>query len=418
MSTPPGKPVGPVDLSAYVSQKARERNAAERDPAESDNTHLRSPYAPRSVSPYAPKIGGERTGSAPPPAISGPDKLSSDERDRRDPPASGGVAPGQPTDLDAPAARRSAPAGIHAERDGPTAGRGDEQVFTERDIERLESSLRWLQREEEAARLLRTTREPAAHAAADAMGESSNTSPRRLQSPRSLEPERLVLRPELSSSRSRWPLAIMLASAFGAGVAYYLAAGDATPPSTPRPRPQVASFDSKTSATSDANANAKTSAPPAPVSLDRQAFFPTVARDDDAAAASPTELSSAHAKTSRLAKLPEPAAAPPTNVKPAPASRAVRVLDPEEIKLLIKQGEQLVAAGDLVTARVVFQRAAEADDASAAMALAATYDPAMLAKLGVVGVSGNIEKARSWYQKAENLGSPEATRRLGLLANP
>jgi TPR repeat protein len=94
------------------------------------------------------------------------------------------------------------------------------------------------------------------------------------------------------------------------------------------------------------------------------------------------------------------------------------VLDPEEIKLLIKQGEQLVAAGDLVTARVVFQRAAEADDASAAVALAATYDPARLVKLGVVGVSGDIDKARSWYQKAESLGSPEATRRLGLLANP
>jgi hypothetical protein len=419
MSTPPGKPVGPVDLSAYVSQKARERNAAERDPAESGNANLRSPYAPRSLSPYAPKIGGERAVSAPPPAISGPDKLSSDERDRRDPPASGGIAPGQPTDLDALAARRSAPAGIHAERHGPTAGRGHEQIFTERDIERLESSLRWLQREEEAARLLRT-REPAAHAAADPMGESSNTSPRRLQSPHSLEPERLVPPPELSSGRSRWPLAIMLSSAFGAGVAYYFAARDATPPSTPTPRPQVASFDSKTSATSDANPNAKTSAPPAPVSLDRQAFFPAVARDDDAAAASsPTELSSARAKTSRLAKSPEPptAAAPPTDVKPAPASQAVRVLDPEEIKLLITQGEQFVAAGDLVTARVVFQRAAEADDASAAMALAATYDPAMLAKLGVVGVSGDIEKARSWYQKAENLGSPEATRRLGLLAN-
>lgn len=183
MSTPPEKPVGPVDLSAYLSQKARERNAAERDPAESGDAHLRSPYAPRSVSPYAPKIGGERTGSAPPSAISGPDKLWSVEHDRRDP-ASGGIAPGQPTDLDTLAARRSAPAGIHAERDGPIAGRGDQQVFTERDIERLESSLRWLQREEEAARLLRTAHEPAAHAEAYAMGESSNTSPRRLQSPR------------------------------------------------------------------------------------------------------------------------------------------------------------------------------------------------------------------------------------------
>jgi len=223
----------------------------------------------------------------------------------------------------------------------------------------------------------------------------------------------------LSSGRSRWPLAVALASAFGAGVAYYFAAGDATPPSAPTPRPQVASFDSKTTAPPSANSVAKTSVAPPAVSLDRQALFPAVARDDDAAA-SATELSSAHAKSSRLAKLPEPPAAavsPPAIVEAAPASKPVRTLDPEEIKLLVKQGEQFVAAGDMVTARVVFQRAAEAGDANAAMALAATYDPAMLAKLGVVGVSGDVEKARTWYQKAEILGSPEATRRLGLLAN-
>src|SRR5437879_1740912 len=101
MSTPPGKPVGPIDLSAYVSHKARERTVAEHDPAESDDAHLRSPYAPRSVSPYAPKSGGERTGSATPPAASRPEKPLSDERDRRDPPAPAGVTPGQATDLDA-----------------------------------------------------------------------------------------------------------------------------------------------------------------------------------------------------------------------------------------------------------------------------------------------------------------------------
>ncbi len=97
--------------------------------------------------------------------------------------------------------------------------------------------------------------------------------------------------------------------------------------------------------------------------------------------------------------------------------KATRVLDPEQIKLLMKQGEQFIAAGDVVTARIVFQRAAEAGDAGAAVALGGTYDPVVLAKLGVVGLGAGVERARTWYQKAESLGSAEATRRLAILAN-
>ena len=83
----------------------------------------------------------------------------------------------------------------------------------------------------------------------------------------------------------------------------------------------------------------------------------------------------------------------------------------------MKQGQQFIAAGDVVTARIVFQRAAEAGDADAAVALGGTYDPIVLAKLGVAGLGADVEKARTWYQKAESLGSAEATRRLAILAN-
>jgi hypothetical protein len=99
------------------------------------------------------------------------------------------------------------------------------------------------------------------------------------------------------------------------------------------------------------------------------------------------------------------------------SSPALRALDAEQIKLLMKQGEQFIAAGDVVTARTAFRRAAEAGDAKAAVALGATYDPTVLAKLGVVGISADVAKARSWYQKAEKLGSPEAKRRLEALAD-
>ena len=79
--------------------------------------------------------------------------------------------------------------------------------------------------------------------------------------------------------------------------------------------------------------------------------------------------------------------------------------------------EQFIAAGDVVTARLAFQRAAEADDANAAVALGATYDPTVLAKIGVAGIRADVAEARSWYQKAEKLGSPEARRRLEVLAD-
>ena len=51
------------------------------------------------------------------------------------------------------------------------------------------------------------------------------------------------------------------------------------------------------------------------------------------------------------------------------------------------------------------------------LALGATYDPNVLAKLGVVGMNADVEKARSWYRKAESLGSPDASQRLNALAN-
>jgi hypothetical protein len=72
-----------------------------------------------------------------------------------------------------------------------------------------------------------------------------------------------------------------------------------------------------------------------------------------------------------------------------------RFLNSEEIELLRKQGEQPASAGDFVTARVLYQRAAEADDARAATALGATYDPTVLAKLGALGIGPDVGKLAS-----------------------
>lgn len=112
-----------------------------------------------------------------------------------------------------------------------------------------------------------------------------------------------------------------------------------------------------------------------------------------------------------------PAAAPNVAAdQVSSGNRISRKLDPEQIEILMKQGESFIAVGDLVTARTVFQRAAEAGDAKAALAVGATYDPIMLLKLGVRGVQANVAMARDWYERAKDLGSAEARRRLELLA--
>jgi TPR repeat protein len=111
---------------------------------------------------------------------------------------------------------------------------------------------------------------------------------------------------------------------------------------------------------------------------------------------------------------PAPAAAAPA---PAPSAQSAPTLDREEIAILIKRGEDFIAAGDLAAARIVLRRAADAGDAGAALALAATYDPIVLTELKAYGFAADVEMARTWYQKAKEFGSAEAPRRLEMLAS-
>jgi hypothetical protein len=91
--------------------------------------------------------------------------------------------------------------------------------------------------------------------------------------------------------------------------------------------------------------------------------------------------------------------------------------DRDEISVLVTRGKSLMVDGDLSAARLVLQRAAEANDVEAALALAGTYDPFVLQKLRVYGVSADAAMARAWYEKAKELGSAEARQRLEILAS-
>ena len=105
-----------------------------------------------------------------------------------------------------------------------------------------------------------------------------------------------------------------------------------------------------------------------------------------------------------------------TTVPIRPYSPA-RPLGHDEIETLLKQGNDFISVGDFASARLVFGRVSEANDARGALAFAATYDPIVLANIGAKGAASDIAKAREWYAKAKELGSPEAAARLDALAN-
>ncbi len=97
------------------------------------------------------------------------------------------------------------------------------------------------------------------------------------------------------------------------------------------------------------------------------------------------------------------------------AAPAPRALDRDEIEILLSRGQELLASGDISAARLMFKRAAEAQSARAAFALASTYDPLVLQRANVIGMKPDVGVARKWYEKAKEFGSSEASRRLEML---
>jgi hypothetical protein len=76
------------------------------------------------------------------------------------------------------------------------------------------------------------------------------------------------------------------------------------------------------------------------------------------------------------------------------------------------KGQEQLGRGNIYSARMFFQRAAEAGLAEGALAAGGTFDPAELAKMKVIGLTPDIAAARRWYEKARELGAGEAAERL------
>jgi hypothetical protein len=418
MSTPSGKPFDPFDLSPYAPKRARER----------------SPLDPPSVE----NDGGDGSNSA----NSASSGNSSDDMSRNEaaaalayvpraamrPQAAGGSAP----DLDAASQAQSrlppdTSAAPVAEKPAADPAAGDP------DLARLESSLQWLQRESTTSRLPRAVQLPPVSGLRpvnpDAPRPRGEQFINGIRVPPSLAPERLRPPPPMRQRRDslRGPLRVLAASVIAAPIAYYFSVGNSGPPPEPTGQSALASFASRLVASAEfpipkeklrpGDAEAYNTV----VSSRNKLVQPgTAARSATPAESVTPAQSVAPASSATPVHVETVAALPPSPPPPepaVPASKAMRTLDPESIKLLIQQGEQFVASGDLLSARLVFRRAAEAGDAAAALALGATYDPVVLAKMGVRGMGADVEKARGWYEKAKEFGSPDAPRRLEMLAN-
>ena len=113
-------------------------------------------------------------------------------------------------------------------------------------------------------------------------------------------------------------------------------------------------------------------------------------------------------------------AAAPAVREPVPAPREaapVRRIDPDELAALLKRAKSLLSIGDITSARLLLERAADAQEPEAALMLAGTYDPQVLGSQDLRSVTPDPAAAKVWYQKAAQMGSADAKRRLGQLQN-
>jgi hypothetical protein len=173
-----------------------------------------------------------------------------------------------------------------------------------------------------------------------------------------------------------------------------------------------------------------TPAPAAAPPRQAEASAPSVAAAAAVAPTQPTQapsrdeiavaLRTAHQSLAPAEVQAPPAAAVVAAVVPAAAPAVVaappiRRLDADELATLMTRGKALLAAGDIPPARLLLERAAEAGEASAALMLAQTYDPSVLGTQDTRNITPDPALARNWYQRAAQLGSADAQRRLSQL---
>ena len=106
-----------------------------------------------------------------------------------------------------------------------------------------------------------------------------------------------------------------------------------------------------------------------------------------------------------------PPATPPTAVAP---TALILIPPPEpqaataETAALLARGDSLFGVGDVSSARLFYERAADAGNGEAALRLGETYDPNFLERVQLRAVQGDAAAAVFWYRRAGELGIADA----------
>jgi TPR repeat protein len=78
----------------------------------------------------------------------------------------------------------------------------------------------------------------------------------------------------------------------------------------------------------------------------------------------------------------------------------------------MRRGDAFLTSGDITSARLFYERAAEAGSGPAALQLGATYDPVMLGRVRGRGSLADRAQALLWYRRGRDLGMVEAEQEI------
>ena len=141
-----------------------------------------------------------------------------------------------------------------------------------------------------------------------------------------------------------------------------------------------------------------------------------------ATSAAPAAALAAHSVTAPTAQHPvrsvagaAPKTAATASSEPGGKSPAAPPLPDRQLAELLARGDVFLQAGDIASARLFYERAADAGDGQAALRVGATFDPTFLASIGLRNLPGDPAKAVFWYRRALGLGASGAEPHLNSL---
>jgi len=117
-------------------------------------------------------------------------------------------------------------------------------------------------------------------------------------------------------------------------------------------------------------------------------------------------------------EIPKPEVLKPAAPKPDTSKKPVRQqpqaapLPPDEEEVLLARGKEVMQQGGIAAARLMFEELARRGSAAGALALARSYDPVHVPKSASAKLAPNMSLALKWYERAAELGNPDAKRRL------